>query len=171
MFTDGSGSDNIFTVATSQNNGADWDTDFIIQQNGRVGIGTTSTGVYKLYVDGSAFSTGNWESSDKNFKKNIKNIGNSIELIKQLNGVSYNWKIQEYAEKGFPEGKHYGIIAQEIEKVLPDMVNTGPANEKAVAYSELIPILIEAIKEQQTEIDVLYELIQEIQKQTNHNNN
>jgi len=51
------------------------------------------------------------------------------------------------------------------------MVNTGPANEKAVAYSELIPILIEAIKEQQTEIDVLYELIQEIQKQTNHNNN
>ncbi len=79
-----------------------------------------------MYVSGSAYATGNWQSSDKKFKKNIQSIENPVELLKKINGASYNWKIEKFAEKGFPEGKHYGLIAQEIEKVLPDIVREGP---------------------------------------------
>ncbi len=90
-----------------------------------VGIGISNPGTYKLYVSGSAYATGNWQSFDKKFKKNIQSIENPVELLKKINGASYNWKIEKFAEKGFPEGKHYGLIAQEIEKVLPDIVREG----------------------------------------------
>jgi hypothetical protein len=51
--------------------------------------------------------------------------------------------------KGFPEGRHYGVIAQEVEESMPEAVRTGPDGDKAVSYTEIIPVLIEAIKEQQ----------------------
>jgi len=76
-----------------------------------------------------------------------------------LNGLSYEWKTEEYMDRGFQEGRHYGVIAQEIEKVLPEIVNTAPDGTKSVAYTEIIPVLIEAIKEQQKEIEQLKKII------------
>lgn len=140
--------------------------------NGNVGIGITDPGTYKLYVSGSAYATSGWFSSDKKFKKDIAPIESALSKVLQINGVSFNWDTKGYEEKGFSEGRHYGVIAQEIEKVLPEVVKTvrfkpkgkeeieivpeeEKIEEKAVAYNELIPILIEAIKEQQKEIDGL----------------
>ncbi|MFZ3136590.1 MAG: tail fiber domain-containing protein [Thermodesulfovibrionales bacterium] len=140
--------------------------------NGNVGIGITDPGTYKLYVSGSAYATSGWFTSDKKFKKDVTPIESALSKVLQINGVSFNWDIKGYEEKGFSEGRHYGVIAQEIEKVLPEVVKTvrfkpkgkeeieivpeeEKVEEKAVAYTELIPILIEAIKEQQKEIDGL----------------
>lgn len=63
-----------------------------------------------------------------------------------------------------PEGIHYGVIAQEIEKVLPEVVKENTDGSKAVAYTEIIPVLIEAIKEQQKQIDELKKKVADLQK-------
>ncbi|MBI5103195.1 MAG: tail fiber domain-containing protein [Nitrospirae bacterium] len=123
--------------------------------DGSAGIGTSTPGGYKLYVAGSAYTTGAWQSSDEKFKKNILQVDNALEKVLSLDGVSYEWKTDEYKEKGFPDGRHYGFIAQDIEKVLPEVIRDGPEDEKAVAYAEIIPVLIEAIKEQQKAIEKL----------------
>ena len=75
--------------------------------------------------------------------------------ILNMRGVSYNWKKEEYKDRGFSEGRHYGVIGQEIEKVLPEVVKESPNGEKSVSYTELIPVLIEAVKEQQKMIEGL----------------
>jgi len=132
--------------------------------SGNVGIGTTNPGSYKLYVAGPAYATEGWSPSDITFKKNIQSINTPLDKALNLNGVSYEWKTEEYADKGFAKGRHYGVIAQEIEKVLPEVVNTAPDGTKAVAYTELIPVLIEAIKEQQKQIDALKHQVSELKK-------
>lgn len=126
-----------------------------IDSGGNVGIGTLDPQIYKLYVAGPAYSTGGWQGSDIKFKKNLLPINDSLGKILKLEGHSYEWKTGEFKEKGFSEGRHYGVIAQEIEKVLPEVVNTSPDGSKAVAYTEIIPVMIEAIKEQQRRIELL----------------
>ena len=108
-------------------------------------------------------------ASDKRLKTNVKNISNPIEKIKQINGVEYDW-VDDIKEKYdfHPNNMHeVGVLAQEIEKVLPEAVLTAPMNapykEKTgedhnfltVKYERIVPLLIEAIKEQQKQIDEL----------------
>jgi hypothetical protein len=91
-------------------------------------------------------------SSDENLKKDIKTIEEPIEKIKQLRGVSYTWN-----ENSMQEGKKsIGLIAQEVEKVLPDLVEQSDSlDSKGVNYGHLIGLLIEAIKDQQKQLDEL----------------
>jgi hypothetical protein len=92
-------------------------------------------------------------SSDKRLKDNIKNIENGIDKIKKLNGVSFNWNNkQDIYEIG---KKDYGVIAQDVENILPELVETRSNGYKAVKYEKLISLLIEGIKEQQVQIDEL----------------
>ena len=94
-------------------------------------------------------------SSDERIKENIEPISNSLSLIEKLKGIKYNFTT-EYSNTTINENsnkKRFGLLAQEVEKVLPDIVNTN-VNEamkiddfKTISYSSLIPILIEAIKE------------------------
>ena len=122
---------------------------------GRISIGTTNFGTYKLFVSGPAYSTGGWLGSDRRFKEYIETIDSPLDKIKSIKGVSFEWKTSEYKEKGFPEGRHFGVIAQEVEEVLPEIVKEGPDGDKAVSYTELVPILTEAIKQQQKQIENL----------------
>jgi hypothetical protein len=127
-----------------------------------LGIGTTNPSS-KLFVDGEIRSTGNvvaYYSSDIKLKTNIKNIENSINKLMQINGVEFDWTDEYIQNKGGVDGyfirKHdVGVIAQEIEKVLPEAVATRTNGEKAVKYEMIVPLLIEAIKEQQSEINNL----------------
>ncbi len=99
-----------------------------------------------------------YEYSDATAKENITPLatekagesGSTIEKIKKLNGVNYNWK-----DDG--SGKlQAGFLAQEVEAVIPEAVFTNDSTQnKSLAYSALIPYLVEAIKEQQAEIDAL----------------
>ena len=85
--------------------------------------------------------------SDKTQKTNIKPIENPIELVKQLEGVRYDWINNQKPS--------IGVIAQDIEKVLPEVVETNSNGLKSVSYGNIVGVLIEAIKEQQIRIEEL----------------
>ena len=125
---------------------------FYIRGDGNVGIGTVSPS-YTLHVNGSAYSTGGWAGSDIKWKKNINPIDNALGSVMKLHGVSYEWKVDEYKEMNFDKDKHIGLIAQEVEKVIPELVKTDAEGYKAVSYEKLTAVLVEALKEQQKEIE------------------
>lgn len=166
---------------------------FVIDGSGNVGIRAAKTDgsyySYALNVGGSAYATGYWQSSDSKLKENITPIDSALGKIHKMAGVSFTWKQESNVDKGgpdpkfkdgaekkpsdeqqakdnkrFPEGRHYGVIAQEIEKVLPEVVKEDADGIKAVNYSEIIPVLIEAIKEQQKQIEQLKGQVANLQK-------
>ena len=104
-------------------------------------------------------------SSDKRLKKNVIPIGNAIEKVNQIRGVEFDWIPKETSD-GEPvhlnEGRDVGVIAQEIEKVLPEVVTTRNNGYKAVKYEKIVPLLIESIKEQQEQIDELRKQVEEL---------
>src|ERR1035437_4093839 len=75
-----------------------------------------------------------------------------------MRGVSYNWRCDEFPKSNFSKDHQVGVIAQEIEKIIPEVVNTGEDGYKAVEYGHLVPILIEAIKEMNKKIEDLSSL-------------
>lgn len=137
-----------------------------ILDNGNMGVGTASP-TERLEVNGNAKAIAFISISDKKFKKNIKSLENSLETIEALNGKSYQWNIEEFKEKKFDSRNHSGFIAQDLEKVLPHLVYTTENQEKAVNYIELIPYLVEAIKEQQLQINELKSQLSENFKSKN----
>jgi hypothetical protein len=95
-----------------------------------------------------------FSSSDIRFKENIVPIENALDKISKISGNTYDWKAENKAEHGY-EGNDVGVIAQEIEAVLPQLVQTRESGFKAVKYDKLVALLIEGIKEQQTQIHSL----------------
>ena len=116
-----------------------------------LGVGMDASGTSGR-IDASndivAFST-----SDIRWKTNIKPIENPIEKIKQISGNTFEW-IEDSKFHG-NTGKDVGVIAQEIEAILPEIVTTRDTGMKAVKYEKLVALLIEAVKEQQKQIDEL----------------
>lgn len=89
-------------------------------------------------------------------------LAKPLEKILLMQGKTYEWKRDVFPGENFPAGRDTGVIAQEIEKVLPELVGTRRDGFKAVAYQEIVPILIEAVKEQQKIIDSQRKEINEI---------
>lgn len=110
-----------------------------INSTGGIGIGTTSPS-YKLDVSGTIRGFGVTDSSDIRLKKNINILNNSLEKIIELRGVDYNWKNSELPKK------QIGFIAQEVEKIFPELVETDEKGMKSVNYSHIVAPLAEAIK-------------------------
>ena len=112
------------------------------------GIGP-KTSTTKLYFNPSAgrlSATFLDALSDENLKKDISTVDGAVDKVKQLRGVDYTW------EKS--EEKSIGVIAQELREVLPELVSESE-NGLSVNYNGIIGVLIEAIKEQQRQIDKL----------------
>ena len=106
----------------------------------RVGIGKTDP-AYTLDVVGDIYASGDLVAfSDERKKTNIEPISNALEKVLQLRGVTFD-KIDG------DDRRHAGVIAQEVEKVLPEVVYTDKDGMKSVAYGNVIGLLIEAIKE------------------------
>jgi len=117
----------------------------IISQR-RVGI-NTETPTEALEVVGNILASGTITPSDKRFKENISIIDSALLKLHQLNGVTYTMK-EEFKSKGFEDRVQIGVIAQEVEAIYPQLVKTNPeTGYKGVDYSKFTPILIEAIKE------------------------
>jgi len=127
----------------------------------RVGVGTSGP-AYTLDVNGQCHATCFPTSSDERFKKNIIPLENALDKVLALRGVQYEWN--EFIN-GIRDGYDLnvpivGMIAQEVEKVIPQIVGTWKLNDdlqdaKSLEYQRIVPYLIEAIKEQQKQIDQL----------------
>ena len=134
-----------------------WEETVRIDTSGNLGIGTTNP-TSKLHVVGDTYISGILTATDINsasdirLKTNIKPFENTLEKIVQINGVSFNW-IDSNAKSG-------GIIAQDVEKVFPELVNDG--DHKTVNYNGLIGVLIESIKELKQEVEDLKSRLGEI---------
>ncbi len=126
-----------------------------VATNGNVGIKTTTPDTFALDVNGSGRITYMWTQSDSRFKRNISSIEGTYDKIKLLNGVSYSFRRSEFEEKNFPDGSTYGFIAQELKEVFPELVMQGKDGYFAINYTGLIPVLMEALKEQQEKIELL----------------
>jgi hypothetical protein len=83
--------------------------------------------------------------SDATFKENFESIENSFDILEQINTYSFDWKDNKT--------KSYGVIAQELEKIMPELVKTNIDGWKTVAYTPLIAILIEAVKRLKADIE------------------
>ena len=118
-----------------------------------VDAGTSSSTA--ISADGAIVATGDitaFSTSDKQLKNNIVVISDPISKVQSINGITFEWA------DGAPDhlkGADYGVIAQEIEEVLPLAVTTRDTGHKAVKYEKIIPLLIEAVKDQQKQIDEL----------------
>lgn len=120
---------------------------------GNVLIGTTTDNGERLYVSGSIRATGTiTANSDITLKKNLAKIENALEKVEQINGYTYEFKADD-------SKRHAGVIAQEIEGVLPEIVNKGNDGLLGVEYGNISALLIEAIKEQQAQINELKALL------------
>jgi hypothetical protein len=133
---------------------------------GLVGIGTL-TPSQALHVVGSICYTGGIGAcSDNRYKRNITAIPNALNKVIQMNGVYYYWKTEEFPNQKFTNDKQIGFIAQDLEKLYPELVFTDKDGYKSVDYSRLTPVLVEAIKELNLKNEAQQKLI-EVQKELN----
>ncbi len=120
---------------------------FHIKDDGFVGIGTTSP-TEMLEVNGNVKADNVMVPSDRRYKTQITTLSTALSLIGQLRGTSYYLLDQDKSQD-----LQIGFIAQEIEAVLPSLVHTDKEGYKSVNYIAVIPLLTEALKTQQTQID------------------
>lgn len=119
--------------------------------NGSRSIVNAVNGTFSGTVTATDFNS----TSDVRLKANISTVENSLNVVKQLRGVTFNWKETD--------AKSIGVIAQEVEEILPELVSSGET--KSVNYNGLIGILIEAVKEQQQQINILKNEIESLKNE------
>jgi len=120
-------------------------------------IYTNNSGTFGVHVpgqgdlltvtdNGTLYVTSVQSPSDQHLKKNIETIPNALDTVEKLRGVTYNWRIDEENKS-----QELGVIAQEVARILPDLVQEHPtAGHKTIKAGQLNGLFIEAIKEQQT---------------------
>jgi hypothetical protein len=113
--------------------------------------------IHILTINGTGLINGMNLTSDSRFKTDVKPIEKTNEIINKLNPVIYKFKTEEFKHRNFPEGNTYGFIAQELKEVLPYTVTEETDGYLSVNYIAIIPVLTQAIKEQQEKIEKLEE--------------
>jgi hypothetical protein len=118
--------------------------------NVRFGVNNPSP-AYTLDVGGDIYASGNVIAySDQSVKDNVTTVIDALDKVKQMRGVTYTRNDQEDKKRVYA-----GVIAQEMEQIFPEVVFENPDGTKAVSYGSIVSVLIEAIKEQQNQIDEL----------------
>ena len=85
--------------------------------------------------------------SDRRLKKNIAPLASALDKVIKLQGVNFSWDRAAYPKRFFPEGTQIGLIAQDVESVIPEVVLTDSEGYKSITYDKLTAVLIEAVKE------------------------
>ena len=126
---------------------------FVSNTVARIGVGGITNPQAPLHVQGAVYATGDitaFYTSDQRLKKDVIRIDDALERVRWLNGVEFTWDkeaIEKLENVGPKPDKDIGLIAQDVEKVFPQAVMLRDDGYKAVDYSKLVPVLIEAIKE------------------------
>ena len=132
----------------------------------RIGIGTTNP-QNKLDIMGDLGISGQiFGLSDRRLKIDPTAISNASEILMKLEPMSYYFDRQNFSELNLPTQKQYGLIAQDVEMILPELVSSMPSNSeaynyKSVNYNALISILVSAYKEQEIRISSLEKRIRQ----------
>ena len=100
-----------------------------------------------------------FQSSDIRLKDNIKLIDNALDKVKRIDGVEFDWKYGDNTQTLY-KGHDVGVIAQQVEEVVPEIVQDRENGFKGVMYEKLVPLLIEGMKEQQSQIETLKEQVE-----------
>ncbi len=130
----------------------------------RVGIGS-DTSSEALFVVGNILATGTITAMTiTKCKTNIEKIDDALDKVSRLQGVSYNWKQDEYPEYRFPDKRQIGFLAEEVNEVLPEVVLEDDSGPLAVDYGRLTALLVEAVKEQQETINQLQKRIEALER-------
>ncbi|ETV91156.1 hypothetical protein H310_14167 [Aphanomyces invadans] len=132
--------------------------DMYVESNAYVGGG--------LVVDGQVMGSGSYvDSSDARFKTNVTALSAALARVKQLRGVEYNYDRDAFPRKGFSGRREIGFVAQEVDDVLPEVVTTDSDGFKYVAYSRIVPVVVEAVKSQASQVDALESQVAALQAQ------
>lgn len=140
-----------------------------IDHDGQVGIGTTApldrldvrgdirvgTGTTGCLRDADATILAGVCVSDARFKQDITPFDSTLDKLALLTPVHYRWRAAEFADRHFGTGRTYGLIAQDVERLFPDMVKTDAEGYRAVNYSKLPLLTLQAVKELKAENDAL----------------
>ena len=135
--------------------------DFTSQETlfGSEDVVSSGYGVYSTARIASEKDVIAFVSSDKRLKTNIKPITGSLGRISDIDGVSFEWK--DGYDKRVQNKTNLGVIAQDVQKVIPEIVKERKDGYLAVQYDQLVPVLIEAVKDQQKQIDELRRKIED----------
>jgi hypothetical protein len=120
--------------------------------------GTSLRSTIPLYVTGAIYATGDvtaFNSSDERLKENVFRISGSLDILKQIGGYHFDWIPTPGVHEN--SGHDIGVIAQEIEKMIPEIVITRDNGYKAVRYEKLVALLIESNKDLLTRVEALEE--------------
>jgi predicted acyltransferase (DUF342 family) len=134
---------------------------FSTNSNGQVnslGVGTAASGTQGEIRATSDITA--YYSSDRRLKENIRNIKDPLNKVKQLNGVYYDWTDEHIKSRGGEDGyfmrkQDIGMIAQEVEKILPEIVADREDGYKAIKYERVVAVLVEAVKELYEKVEVI----------------
>jgi hypothetical protein len=129
-------------------------------QNIQVGAGTTG-----CVVDRDSTIIAGTCASDARLKKDIEPFEPLLDKVLQLRPVHFDWRAEEYPERGFGASRSYGLIAQDVEAVLPELVTEDAEGYKAVRYSKLPLLLLQALRELKAENDGLGEQLRAQEEQ------
>jgi len=124
---------------------------YVISQSSALG----TSDVMRMNTGTITFSVAAGIHSDKRFKKNISALTGTLNKLSLIEGVSYDMRIDEFPNMSFSKNKQIGFIAQDLEKVYPELVRTDEQGYKSVTYATMTPILVQAIKELTQEVNLL----------------
>lgn len=138
--------------------------------NGRLGVNTTSPicelngdDVFLTVAGGAVVTGALFNSSDRRYKRDIQPIENAMDKIRAIEGTSYEMRTDEFPDLYLGEGLKYGFIAQDLEEVMPEMTAQNSQGYYSVNYQMMIPVLTEALKEQDEEMVELRSRIDELE--------
>jgi len=141
FYTDGPGSDFVFGHGSS----------FAFAETSRIsGIGDISARSF-------------YQTSDVRRKHSIVPLSNALQAILRLRGVTFEWNTDDFAQQ-ITADRQIGFIAQEVEQILPELVHTDKNGNKSVAYTNVVPVLVEAFKAQNTKIERLEKQVTELEE-------
>jgi len=185
----------MYGIANAANYAGYFNTSFAGEKNfgvfAQADGGNTNYGIYASvhgnypnnvagYFNGDVYSTGSYLGSDAILKDNVAPLTNAMGIINQISPKTFTYKTSQYPQMNLPTGSQFGMIAQDVEGVLPNLVKEVIQPEvldtagnivnaaltfKSLKYEAFIPILIQGAKEQQSTIDSLKTQIQDLQNQ------